>query len=250
MTKTEVLLITLERLHCCTTYQKLAVNYGLQRSTICNVVNYGLAFLDDGYREPLRDIRRWVHYVPQWCEAVERKTEGTSPPLFLIPLPFPILSNPLTPHPGIFPYVWGFIDVVVQRIRRISGILVQNAALDPQRRFYCGYKGFHALKYQGAEAPCGICVNFFGPGMGSASDSTMMYDSGILQDLQDVADFYGYQFGLYGDPAYPASAVIYKPHMPAAPITATQSLFQPQGGEDTSNFGVGVWRFVAVLALC
>ena len=82
VTKTEVLLITLERLHCCTTYQKLAVNYGLQRSTICNVVNYGLAFLDDGYREPLRDIRRWVHFVPQWCETAERKTEGTPPPCF------------------------------------------------------------------------------------------------------------------------------------------------------------------------
>jgi len=57
----------------------------------------------------------------------------------------------------------------------------------------------------------------------------MMYDSGILQDLQDVADFYGYQFGLYGDPAYPASAVIYKPRISVAYIIVTQRLFNHRG---------------------
>ena len=205
VTRTEVLLITLMRLHRCTTYRELGNTFGLQMSVIGMVINYGLAFIDDKVKVGLADIRRWVHYAPGWCEAVDRKTNG------------------------VFVNVYGFIDVVIQRVCRLSGVLVQGGNLDPQRHFYCGYKGYHALKFQGVEAPCGVCINFYGPGMGSVSDSTMMYDSNILDDLREVAAFYGCPFGLCGDPACPQSPVMYKPFMAGGFISMAQRMYNHLG---------------------
>jgi hypothetical protein len=205
VTRTEVLLITLQRLHRCTTCRELGNTYGLQMSVVGMVVNYGLAFIDDAVKVGLSDIRRWVHYMPGWCEAVERKTNG------------------------VFTNVYGFIDVVIQRVCKISGVIVQNGQLDPQRYFYCGYKGFHALKFLGVESPCGVCINFYGPGMGSVSDSTMMHDSAVLADLNEIARFYNYQFGLCGDPAHPQSPVMHKPFMTGGRVTIQQRMYNHLG---------------------
>jgi hypothetical protein len=176
----------------------------------------------------MADLRRWVHYVPSWAEAVDRKTEG------------------------VFTQVFGFIDVLIQRIAKISKVLVAGGPLDPQRYFYCGYKGYHALKWQGIESPCGITLYFGQPSMGSVSDSTIMlvplsilfiykhvhgplmsfwyrYNSGVLGDLQAVATYYNYQFGVYGDPAYPGSPVMYKPYVSGGYISAAQRVHNHRG---------------------
>ena len=108
VTRTEVLLITLERMHRCTTYFDLGNKYGLQTSVIGNAVNYGLEHLEHQFKAALADVRRWVHYVPGWAAAVDAKTRGV-----------------LTP-------VWGFIDVLIQRICKISNIMVVGGQLNPQ----------------------------------------------------------------------------------------------------------------------
>jgi hypothetical protein len=205
VTRAEVLLVTLMRLHRCSTCRELGNIFGLQMSVVGMAFNYGLAYIDGKVKVGLQDVRRWVHHVPGWCEAIERKTNG------------------------VFCNVYGFIDVVIQRVCKISGVIVLNGQLDPQRYFYCGYKGFHAVKFQGVEAPCGTCINFYGPGMGSVSDSTMMHDSRIIQDLDEIARHYNYLFGLYGDPAYPHSPVMYKPFMAGAHISMAQRMYDHLG---------------------
>ena len=99
---------------------------------------------------------------------------------------------------------------------------------DPQC-FYCGYKGFHAVKFQGVEAPCGTCINFHGPGMGGFSDSTMMHDSRVMHDLDEIAQHYNYLSGLHGDPACPHSPVMYKPLMAGAHVTMEQQMYNHLG---------------------
>ena len=116
VTRTEVLLITLERMHRCTTLFDLGNKYALQKSAIGNAINFGLEYMEHEFKVALADVRRWVHYVPGWAEAVDAKTGG------------------------VFTPVWGFIDVLIQRICKISNILVVGGQLNPQRYYYCGYK--------------------------------------------------------------------------------------------------------------
>jgi len=156
VTKTEILLIILQRMCRMITHRELGNTYGLQASVIGVVVNYGLENICHTSEASLGDMRRWVHYVPTWAEAVDRKTDG------------------------VFTQIHGFIDVLIQRIAKSSNILVHGGNIEPQRYYYCGYKGFHAIKWQGVESPCGILPHFSGAAMGSTSDSTMMYQYLLL----------------------------------------------------------------------
>jgi hypothetical protein len=184
VTRTKVLLVTLMRLRRCSTCRELGNFFGLQMSVVGMAFNHGLACIDGKVKVGLQDVRRWIHHVPGWREAIERKTNGA------------------------FCNARGFIDVVMQRVCKISGVIVLNGQLDPQRCFYCGYKGFRAVKFQGVEAPCSTCINFYGPGVGSVSDSTMMQDPRIMHDLDELARHYNYLFGLCDDPAHPPPPVI------------------------------------------
>ena len=97
---------------------------------------------------------------------------------------------------------FGFIDGTVRRIARPQ----RN-----QRIVYNGHKRVHALKFQSVAIPNGIIANLSGPYEGKKHDSTMLNESGLLQQLQQVAWSNAQPLCLYGDPAYPVSLHLQSP---------------------------------------
>ena len=89
---------------------------------------------------------------------------------------------------------FGFIDGTVHRITRPK---------NNQRVVYNGHKRVHGLKFQSIVVPNGLIANLNGPFEGRRHDSTMLRESGVLQELQRVAWRDGEPLCLYGDPAYP-----------------------------------------------
>jgi len=190
-------------------------------------VNYGLAHIDKHFTPAMEDVARWVHYVPSWSAAIEKQSNG------------------------VFKNVYGFVDVICQRICRPSSIIVNDVVVDVQRAYYCGYKGHHLLKWQGIMSPwyefiyvcklkvvlnlslswrllsfcSGILFGLSGPFLGTESDSECLQSSGVLRMLAVIAWYYEYQFGIFGDPAYPRSPVLFKPFVAGAYISAAQRVY-------------------------
>ena len=97
---------------------------------------------------------------------------------------------------------FGFIDGTVRGICR------------PQRNqqiVYNGHKRIHAIKFQSVALPNGMIGNLSGPYEGRRHDSTMLYESGLLQELQLHAVHHGNPLCVYGDPAYPLSVHLQAP---------------------------------------
>jgi len=63
VSRTEILLITLDRLHSGTTLKKMGDEYGLQTSTVSSVFNYGLQHINETFGNALGDIRRFVYFM-------------------------------------------------------------------------------------------------------------------------------------------------------------------------------------------
>ena len=68
---------------------------------------------------------------------------------------------------------------------------------------YNGHKRVHSMKFQSVVMPNGLIANLAGPFEGERHDSTMLYQSGLLPQLQQHAFHDGTPLCLYGDPAYP-----------------------------------------------
>lgn len=70
----------------------------------------------------------------------------------------------------------------------------------------------HTLKFQNVVLPNGLIANLNGPYEELRHDATMLYESGLLRDLQVVAwanD--GRPLCLYGNPAYPLGIYLQAP---------------------------------------
>lgn len=65
----------------------------------------------------------------------------------------------------------------------------------------------HGLKFQGVMAPDGLFLQVWGPFAGRRHDVAMLDASGLLEALRERFP----TFGLYGDPAYPLSSVLFRP---------------------------------------
>ena len=61
----------------------------------------------------------------------------------------------------------------------------------------------HSLKFQSVVIPNGLIANLHGLFEGKRHDSTMLQETGLLNDFRRVAFYYGGHLCLYGDPAYP-----------------------------------------------
>ena len=61
----------------------------------------------------------------------------------------------------------------------------------------------HSLKFQSVVIPNGLIANLHGPFEGKRHDSTMLQQTGLLNDLRRAAWYNGEPLCLYGDPAYP-----------------------------------------------
>ena len=77
---------------------------------------------------------------------------------------------------------------------------------------YNGLKRVHGMKFQSVVIPNGLIAkqraqkgwaNLSGPFEGKRHDSTMLYQSGLLQSLTQQAIYNGNPLCLYGDPVYP-----------------------------------------------
>ena len=91
-------------------------------------------------------------------------------------------------------HCFGFIDGTVHGIARPQ---------EHQRVLYKGHKRMHSLKFQSVVVPNGLIANLHGPFEGKCHDSTMLQQTGVLDDLRRVAWYSGELLCLYGDPAYP-----------------------------------------------
>nr|XP_047145960.1 uncharacterized protein LOC124818887 [Hydra vulgaris] len=110
---------------------------------------------------------------------------------------------------------FGFIDGTVRRIARPK---------TNQRIVYNGHKRVHALKFQSIVVPNGMIANLAGPFEGKKHDSTMLCESGLLQQLQQFAWHDGRPLCLYGDPAYPIGVHLLAPYR-SLNITPDQHAF-------------------------
>ena len=92
---------------------------------------------------------------------------------------------------------WGFIDGTLRGITRPE---------KDQRLMYSGHKRKHGFKFQAVTTANGLIANLFGPIEGSRHDSYVLYQSGLLNQLQThsfAPD--GSVLSIYGDTAYPFS---------------------------------------------
>ena len=97
---------------------------------------------------------------------------------------------------------FGFVDGTLRRIARPK----RN-----QRVTYNGHKRVHGIKFQSLVVPNGLITNLSGPYEEKRHDSTMLYQSGLLNDLQRHAWLNGQPLCIYGDPAYPLSLHLQAP---------------------------------------
>ena len=110
---------------------------------------------------------------------------------------------------------FGFIDGTLREIARPQ---------INQRIVYNGHKRVHGIKFQSVALPNGMIANLNGPYEGRKHDSTMLYESNLMQDLQQIAWYNGHPLCIYGDPAYPLRLHIQAPYR-SANITANQHAF-------------------------
>lgn len=89
-----------------------------------------------------------------------------------------------------------------------------------QEVLYNGYYKGHGLKFQGIITPSGI-LYLYGPVEGRLSDAEMLYESGVLEEMEGNPGFKKRvlvrekeiftPYYLYGDPAYPCREHIQAP---------------------------------------
>lgn len=91
-------------------------------------------------------------------------------------------------------YCFGFINCTVRGIAKPQ---------ENQRVMYNGHKRMQSLKFQSVVIPNGLIANLHGPFEGKRHDSTMLQETGLLNDLRRVVFYNGDPLCLYGDPEYP-----------------------------------------------
>ena len=72
----------------------------------------------------------------------------------------------------------GFIDCAVIPISRLNS---------NQQVLFNGHKRIHNIKFQSLDIPNGLIGNFSGQYESGCHDSTMLQESGLLTELQDMA---------------------------------------------------------------
>ena len=100
--------------------------------------------------------------------------------------------------------VFGFVDGTCRRICRPQ----RN-----QRIWYSGHKRRHVMKFQSVMFSCGIIGHLFGPYEGRRHDDTMLYASGLVQQMRQHIQYNGVEpdFTLFGDKGYPPEPEVLTP---------------------------------------
>ena len=113
---------------------------------------------------------------------------------------FPSYGDSIHRKCGLLDHIWGFIDGTIRPTCRPSHFQKSN---------YSGHKRFHGIKFQSVMTPDGFFGHFFGPTNGNRHDSFMLGESGILPALANYMAALEHPYSLYGDPAYPQTALLF-----------------------------------------
>ena len=168
----EALCILLKRLAFPCRYTDMATRFGRNPTELCLIFNTILNFVYTTHH----------HHLSSWEQP------------FLSPENLALYSAAIHNHGAPLENCFGFIDGTVRRIARPK---------INQRTMYNGHKRVHSMKFQSVVIPNGLIANLAGTFEGKRHDSTMLYQSGLLPQLQQHAFHDGTPLCLYGDPAYP-----------------------------------------------
>ncbi|CAN0523240.1 unnamed protein product, partial [Laminaria digitata] len=136
----EAFCLLLHRLAFLKRLTDMRVLFGVAESCICEAFNYMLHFMDVTWGGLLS--LAMDRLVPRLRDFAEALHSWGSP-----------LDN-----------CWGFIDGTVRGIARQ---VWNKMPVREQRAFYNGHKRKHAMKFQGVVTPDGICVDLYGPELGT-----------------------------------------------------------------------------------
>ena len=168
----EALCILLKRFAYPCRYTDMVSRFGRNPTEMCLIFNELLDLLYDQHH----------HHLESWNQP------------FLSPEVLQSYADAIHNKGAPLENCFGFVDGTVRRIARPK----YN-----QRIMYNGHKRVHAIKFQSVVLPNGLIGNLAGPFEGKRHDGTMLNESGLLTNLEQVA-FYNYHpLCLYGDPAYP-----------------------------------------------
>ena len=176
----EALCILLKRLAYPCRYSDMATRFGKNPSTLCLISNTVLNHIYQNHH----------HRLESWDQP------------FLSPEQLNTYATSIHNHGAPLPNCFGFVDGTVRRIARPKYL---------QRVLYNGHKRVHAIKFQSVVIPNGLTANLAGPYEGRRHDSTILQESGLLQNLRRVAHHDGQPLCLYGDPAYPLNVHLQAP---------------------------------------
>lgn len=203
----EALYILLKRLAYPCRYTDMVPRFGRNPSELCLIFNEVVDYIYTTHRHRLQSWDQPFLQAAQLQRYAEAVYSQGAP-----------LSN-----------CFGFVDGTVRGIARPG---------HNQRVMYNGHKRVHSVKFQSVVIPNGLIANLSGPFEGKRHDSTMLYESGLLNDLRRVAVYNGEPLCIYGDPAYPLGIHLQGPYR--NPNTPEKALYN----EAMSGVRVAVeWLF-------
>lgn len=203
----EAMLILLKRLSYPNRLRDLGIFFGRNLTEISNITKSLMRFI----------FEKWNHLLI-WNNS--RLNEEK----------FRLFSNAISNAGGPIRNCIGFIDGTMRAICRPKYF---------QNEFYNGHKRICCLKFQNITCPDGIIIHMSGPYRGTRHDAGMLYESDLINILENRLTFLDTQYCIYGDLAYPLIPVLLKPYF-GAQITQEQNLFN----QNMSKLRIAVeWSF-------
>ena len=165
-------------------YADLTLMFHRPKPELCNCMlfNLGINFIYERFSTRLTDMSQPWLTVPSllhYCEVLIAKGSQLQ-------------------------YCWGMIDGTVRKMCRQTR---------HQREVFNGHHRVHAIKFQSIVIPNGLIANLYGPMAGRRHDSALLHASGVQAYMQqNMISPDGQPMCIYGDPAYPLTAHVKRPH--------------------------------------
>ena len=177
----QALLVFLRRMATPSRWADLQYIIGGSRTKLSAVFNYILTELYAVYSPLVCDLHKFKHKFRLFADHLRRRG-----------CPFENIVM--------------FVDGHFQPTCRPGGLGCINLNLEDFQTF-AGKERLHGLKYQAAVMPNGLAL-VWGPWRGVFHDATMFARSGILEDLEQIAEELGEDFSCFGDSAYPLNRFV------------------------------------------
>jgi hypothetical protein len=178
----DALCVLLNRMAYPRRYYDMMESFGRSRESMCRIFGYLVDLLYD----------QWHGHLFFCLSIVKDRLQS--------------YGDAISAKGAILDNIFGFIDGSKLETCRItqkrSRVAPGNHGLcDLQRYIYSGHKRRHCLNFQAVTAPDGLCIHFWGPIEGSRHDTTLLWESKLMEFMDIHADIFG-SYLIYGDPAY------------------------------------------------